>query len=300
MNLPRYWARGEFQARLQDGRVLDMCAFGWSSVSLEDARQVGEERARRAAERMTSGNGVRGRTGGGPEAKREYEYADIPPREEILDRIVVEDREIGLLTRNGYGAIVLNTDCVLFVDIDRSEGDAPKPSGGLLGRLFSPPPATPPVAPPDPVEDRIAAWSARNPEASFRLYRTCAGWRLLFTDGLYEPRSERVRGIFEELGADRLYARLTDRQGSFRARLTPKPWRVGFHAPADAVRYPFLDEKAERLMRRWEEEYSRKARGHTTCLAPRLFGPPAAPVVAIERVIAYHDHLACLGGDRLA
>jgi hypothetical protein len=304
MKFPRYWARGECQGRTPDGRAIDVCAFGWSSVSLEDARRVGEERARRAAERMHSGQYERRWAGRAPDSNAQYGYQDIPPREEILETIEVGGREIGLLTRNAYGALVLNTDCVLFVDIDLPAGEAAKsakPAGGGLFGLFARKPAAPsPPAAPDPAEAAIAGWSARNRAAAFRLYRTCAGWRLLFTDALYDPTSEPVRRVFSELGADPLYVRLTERQECFRARLTPKPWRIRAFGPPYGCRYPFANAQAERRMREWEAAYVQKTQGHTTCLAPRNFGSQTAMLPEIRRIVELHDRLACAGGERLA
>lgn len=50
------------------------------------------------------------------------------------------------------------------------------------------------------------------------------------TNRLFEPIAEGTRTLLSELGADPKYELLCRVQRSFRARLTPKPWRAGRHA----------------------------------------------------------------------
>src|SRR5208283_806449 len=77
----------------------------------------------------------------------------------------------------------------------------------------------------------LTAWVAGHPEEawSFRVYRTACGVRIMMTH-----RPGAVDATFDEicnaLGVDPLYEALCHTQGLFRARLSPKPTRIGFQA----------------------------------------------------------------------
>ncbi|HEU4323820.1 MAG TPA: hypothetical protein VFS21_11790, partial [Roseiflexaceae bacterium] len=52
-------------------------------------------------------------------------------------------------------------------------------------------------------------------------------------------------------------------QKSFRARLTPKPWRIGMENPP--ARFPYEDAGEEAAMRAWESRYEAASQGRATC-----------------------------------
>ncbi|KAG1246597.1 hypothetical protein G6F68_014572 [Rhizopus microsporus] len=74
---------------------------------------------------------------------------------------------------------------------------------------------------------RVAAFSEQHPDWHLRAYRTPAGLRVLAMHATFPPEDEQLQAVFKALGADTLYARMCRLQHCFRARLTPKPWRVG-------------------------------------------------------------------------
>src|SRR6266852_5839712 len=116
MNFPQFWAR-----RQSGGFV----AWGWSVISISEAEAAAKQAAQRLADRFESKEFLPGHQG--------Y-YPNRPLREQILQEIKPDGGEvIALITRNSYGCQVLNTDRVMFVDIDLPEG---KRSGGLLSRFF--------------------------------------------------------------------------------------------------------------------------------------------------------------------
>ena len=136
----------------------------------------------------------------------------------------------------------------------------------------------------------VRDWAQRNPQRSFRLYRTRAGLRLLFTDRLYSPISAETAQLLSDLGSDSLYRKLTERQECFRARLTPKPWRCGCRRPPS--RYPWDDAEAERTYREWEREYQEKARGYSTCELVETMGEGISEG-SVNAVVELHDRCAC-------
>ena len=74
---------------------------------------------------------------------------------------------------------------------------------------------------------RIAEFLKAHPEWHLRLYRTPAGLRVLAVHELFEPTSTAVQEFFQTLGVDPIFARMCLRQQCFRARVSPKPWRIG-------------------------------------------------------------------------
>jgi hypothetical protein len=90
MKFPIYWIKVTHTGLTREGKEMTVDAFGWSSVSMEEARLVGEKRARRALDAI------------GFEKRKDYEYGDAPFREEVIRKIEVEGSVIGVITRNRY------------------------------------------------------------------------------------------------------------------------------------------------------------------------------------------------------
>jgi hypothetical protein len=279
MKIPRYWTKASHTGAGPKGKELSCSAWGWSLDSVAAAKEDAQARARRVFDALVSGRR--------PDT---YEYTDRPLREEIVEPLRQGDREIALITRNRYGALVLNTASVLFVDVD-----FPKvtPNGlwdAVLLSLSAKRRQWRQAAARELTLESVRNWARRNAGHSFRVYRTCAGLRLLFTDRLHEPKSEETSRLLAELGSDRLYRRLTSNQECFRARLTPKPWRCGCDRPPN--RYPWSDEGAERRYRHWERRYAAAAESYGVCELLETCGEAIANG-EVAAVIETHDHLTC-------
>lgn len=285
MQIPTHWAKGSYKGRDREGNELTFRAWGWSGDSLEAARQHGDARAKQASERLRSG-----------QRADSYDYLDCPLREQIVRPVCCGDQQVAVITRNRYGALVLNAAAVCFVDVDFP----PPRARGLLDAvtlLFSA--ARRHARAEAGQQETIQAvrrWSGANPHHSFRLYRTAAGLRLLFTDGLYDPVSPTVRDLLAGLGSDPLYRRLTTKQQCFRARLTPKPWRCGCEKPPH--QFPLETLAAEAAYRLWQQQYEEKAKPFATCRLLESLGPSHAWADAIAIVVAAHDDLACSAAER--
>jgi len=61
---------------------------------------------------------------------------------------------------------------------------------------------------------------------SYRVYETCGGLRVIRLDRPIEPRSQESVSNHLGVGTDNRYTELCIYQNCYRARLTPKPWRV--------------------------------------------------------------------------
>jgi hypothetical protein len=243
--------------------------------SAADALDVAHEQLRLALARIGLGTRVGG-----------Y-YPRAPLREPILDELILDGEQALAVTRNRYGAEVLNTDRVLIADVDLPE--LRDPAGGLLRRLFRRRTAEGrPLEPPEVVERlaAIGAWAAANPGRGGIVYRTASGLRV-FVTGVEDPTTSARGGqILAELGADPIYRELCRAHGTFRARLTPKPWRLrGMRAPLG--RWPYPDSAAEMRFQRWLARYEAAVRGYAVCRLLDAYGP--APSSLDEQILRRHD-----------
>ena len=285
MRIPKYWIRSTFNGSDPFGNPAEFVAWGWSSKSEAEARERGEKRAQSIFLRLSEGSLPHR---GGQDAA-DYDYLEAPPREEVIQRFATSETEAPdtLITRNRYGALVLNSARVLFVDIDHPPTRRPK---GLLENLkFS---FSRKFREQCQLEqegknvNRIVDWSYRNPSHGFRLYQTRAGYRLLFTDKLYDPQSGEVKRIFQELGTDPLYRRLTERQECFRARLSPKPWRIGLSRPE--TQFP-RQGQAQASFTSWLAKYDSASKDYATCAFLEHLGLRTIKHDLIATTLQVHD-----------
>jgi hypothetical protein len=284
MRIPRYWTKASYTGTDRKGKELSCSAWGWSLDSLAAAKEDALSRARRVFDALSGGRR--------PDT---YEYADRPMREEIVETLQQGDKEIAIITRNRYGALVLNTVSVLFVDVDFPRVTPNGLWDAILLSLSRKRRQWRQAAARELTLESVRAWGQQHANHSFRTYRTCAGLRLLFTDRLYEPKSEETSRILDELGSDRLYRRLTSNQECFRARLTPKPWRCGCDRPPN--QYPWPDAAQERRYRDWERRYTQVAESFAVCELLEAFGGGASNG-EISTILDTHDQLTCLAQGR--
>ena len=274
MNIPPYWAKARAEVSQNWGRKSDLCAWGWSAEGQAQA----EDHARR---RLSS---LLARIEAGERLPRGYGYGNRPLREEIVDRIDAASGGTAVVTRNAYGCLVLNTENVLFLDIDIPRRSAT----GLLRSLLG-------GAKPSPEEKILAQLKdllRQVGNASFRIYRTAAGYRVLATDPTYAQGDRTVLSLLAHPLVDRAYAKLCEVQQSFRARLTPKPWRCGCERPPS--RFPFHDESDQIKYNEWLADYDHAAATHSTCALVEevgwgRVGSEIAPLLALHDRIARVD-----------
>lgn len=245
MKLARYWARDQGEAVNAQGQRVRAVARGWSDESVDAARARAREIAGRVAQRILTHPGDR----------NQYQYGDRP----LPEPVVREFSDAAKVTRNAYGALVLNTDNLMFVDIDRQDAN------GVMA---------------------LVKGVAERHDFSARVYQTAAGYRALIANASLEAATPATEALLNEFGADSMYVRLCRLQQSFRARLTPKPWRCGFGKPP--VNFPFETPQAEAQFRRWEAEYNAKAAPYATCRYLSTFGGIRI-AGTFEEQIFYHD-----------
>lgn len=321
MIVPSYWAESRLQHKTRRAQVT-VRRFGWSDTSEAEARQMADARVREAYDRILAGERLRRR-----ELKAPYNGAEgLPIREEVVSR-----QGETVISRNLYGALCLNTPDVLFADIDFAT-DVPGRlvAGVVLGLLllalvlgitqhsralgFGIPLLTTFfgygaavgiyrlwLAARGGVEAialrRVRRFLSAHPDWGLRLYRTPAGFRLLAMHRTFDPGEPAVTECFRALGTDPVYVRMCQLQRCFRARCTPKPWRIGIAAhlrPRPGV-WPIT---AERLPERraWIERYERASAGYASCRFVEAAGSAIIHPSA-RAVQELHDRLCHAGSS---
>jgi hypothetical protein len=321
MIVPQYWAEGRLQHRDQR-RQMTVRRFGWSDVSQADAQANADARVLAALARVVAGEKI-------PKREPKVPYhgaAGVPIREEIVGR-----HGDTIITRNSYGARCLNTPNVLFADIDFRDKPGIRLTlaifallmlaaiaigwsmhskwygigAAVLALIFGYGVSTrlndvvlwAKGGVEGSVRARIARFNAGHPEWHLRLYRTPAGMRVLAMHRTFDPEEPAVADCFHALGVDPIYARMCLNQHCFRARVSPKPWRIGIPGhmrPRPGV-WPVNPERLPER-NRWIEAYEQVARNHASC---RFIETVGSEVVAPEAqaVQVLHDELCKAMGE---
>ncbi len=268
MKLYRFWVKCTRLSpqKYDENTPCFFIAYGYSNKSEDDARRCGEKLLD-AICRKTKGE------------RNPWEYSadGRPIREETLR--VLNDGNV--VTRNRYGAEVLNSTTHFFIDIDGEihfEGSF----FGFLSNLFSSPKSS---------YDDIEALTSVKKLADkaglagkeIRVYRTKAGFRLILRPE--RPTRELRKKLMAAFYADDLYADLCEIQDCCRARLTPKPHRI--HLPKCHFNFPETDAAVIERQSQWLENYGSKSSQYATCrYIGTVYGPDG---VSNDDIIRFHD-----------
>ncbi|AHE99970.1 hypothetical protein [Thioalkalivibrio paradoxus] len=269
MYIPRAWARETREAALRDGRTVPVSAWGWGDDSAR-ARAKALERLERALERIRSRKPF----------PRRYEYEARPLREELLQTVSGTDSNetVGIVTRNRYGAQVLNAVQLLFLDVDL-------PPRGLFARLRQ---LFARTTPEERALAQLRGALERDGRATFRIYRTASGFRVMAVDRPFDPAGSETWELMRSTRSDQAYARLCRSQKCFRARLTPKPWRCGVARPPGE--FPRSEREAEQAFADWLADYEQASARFATCRYLETIGHGRASGDA-RRLQELHDRM---------
>ena len=271
MKFPKFWAR---TANLR-GTV---SARGWSDISLEEAQSNANLRLQRILQWLRTEHDV------GEPDRYAYE-ADGVICEEIIEQIDDSPNVSAIVSRNRYGALVLNVSRLMFVDIDLP---TPANRGCLLAWW---PPGKPSAENSEQaILARVDDWQSRNTDMTLRVYRTCNGIRLMVVNHLFVESDPRAAAIMEELQADRLYRHLCRTQSCYRARLTPKPWRVGLSNPPTG--FPFDRVEDRQRFEDWNQRYLQAIKNYAVCRFLKTLGTGETLADHLP-IIELHDQFCC-------
>jgi hypothetical protein len=283
MKVYRYWARGVASVGPDDGTAPDeFIAYAGSDRSIEDARRQAVEKATKI-----------GRAVFRSEPPDAYLYCDRPIREEIIEEFHRGDFQSAVITRNVYGALVLNTAEAMFIDIDYPYV-SPFAAlfrwfAGLFGKKS-------PSAD-EKIIRRVGEVVEAERNLGLRLYRTANGYRCLVTSQTFQPTSNESTDLMKRFGADPMYVRLCREQECFRARISPKFYRLRLERPPG--RYPFENDGDRAEYDRWTTEYDVAARNFTTCVFLEHFGRSNVDE-RVRPIVETHDRFACRSSEALA
>jgi hypothetical protein len=256
MKIYKYWVT-EKQKLLIDGVEQDITCYGGSNISIEDARNKAKEKAEKVKRKIKG-------------EKHLFDEYEVEIREEILQ--IIDDHSI--ITRNRYGAQVLNVEHLLILDIDK-----PKASFGDLFKKK------------DAGQDKLKifdmirklASTPKYQEYGFRIYETYQGARVIVLGKEFDSRDRETGKMMNEFNCDGLYTTLCQKQGCFRARLTPKPQRMKMRRYK--VQFPRAGDDAE--LQGWLADYERESRNYSVC----RFIEQAGARHYLSDVVHLHDEI---------
>jgi hypothetical protein len=316
MIIPYFWAECRLQKKMTK-KQFTVRRWGWSDVSQDDAQVLADRRANDAMVRILNGENLRRL-----EAKDAYGTEDgVPIREEVVSR-----HGNVVITRNGYGSLCLNTPNVLFVDVDAACFDTLQMrisgcfiiliAGVVLGiwqssflsgaglviivfwiwsfinnqiNRYRLPMAEVKLK----QENLIAvrAFVSQHPEWNIRVYETPAGHRLLAMHDVFDPQGDEAKSAQKELNSDVRFAILCALQNCFRARVSPKYWRMDYKPkiPLPKSKWPFLPEHLA-IRETWLVGYEAIAPNFASCRFIEQLGSKTVHPDA-EAVRALHDFL---------
>jgi hypothetical protein len=277
MKVFRIWRVHEALCGKPDSTGYRLRGWGGSNHDVAEAELAAEMRLSWLKEQVQF-------TRSGPKSAAMYEYGTGAIREEWLQLLAGTDEEPeAVVTRNRYGAPVLNARALAMIDIDL-------PEEGSRGLAFW-------KKPPDPAVEALAklrAWQHRHPRASLRVYRTPKGLRALRTDQEVPAASPEAEQLLAELGNDKLYAALCKRQQCFGARLGPKPWRAQLPLPPGS--FPREGQALERF-EQWLALYQIASAGYAACRYLETIGEDAI-AGTLRRLVGAHDEMSGALEDR--
>lgn len=256
MRIFKYWKYHEKEVFINDESFY-FRVLGGSNVSEADTKNDAENKIARIQDKI-AGN------------KPELAY-DVDIREEIIEEIDSKN----IVTRNRYGALVLNSENLLFIDIDEAKSS--------FWNLFFKPKTSKKERMLGDIEKTISL--PKYKYFSFRLYETCNGYRLLVTNQNFDARSTETYKIMRDFNVDYIYLHLCVQQNCFRARLTPKPFRIA--QKEIKLIYPNRSNEAEMKLSNWVYEYDKKSDNFATCKLIKSYGKPV-----YNKAINYHDRIS--------
>ena len=214
-----------------------------------------------------------------------YDYRNPPDYEiDIREEVIAKINDRNIITRNRYGALVLNSEHMMIVDVDndkaqyRLRASAINPFAGLISLFVKTKTYSPGLL--GRLEKVLDRESYRH--LYTRIYKTPNGYRLIIQGEEFVARSKQSSKLMQLLYVDRQYADICYQQQCYRARLTPKPWRINMKRPK--IIFPFRTAEEDTMHNEWVRNYQNNSEGYSAC---RLISEIGRPMQS--RAVEYHD-----------
>ena len=259
MKIFKYWVAEKTQVDIS-GELKVITSYGGSNLSLDDASLRAREKLEKIKRKIYGDRNV-------------FEDYEVEIREEILQ--VVDEKTI--ITRNRYGAQVMNAENLMFLDIDKPKS--------TLGGLFK---KSSPAGDKENIFDMVRKLAeTKYGQFGFRLYETYQGARVIVTGSAFDARDNSTLAIMKDFNTDPLYASICRKQGCFRARLTPKPYRMKLKAYK--VKYP--REETDIQFDNWLQTYEQASRNFSVCKLVGVVGSGSSE----SEAVSLHDEMTGAG-----
>ena len=258
MKIFKYWVAEKARVDIY-GELKEITTYGGSNLSMDDAVVKAKDKINKVVRKINGESNI-------------FEDYEVEIREEILR--VVDDRTI--ITRNRYGAQVMNAENLMFLDIDK-----PKVT---LGGFFK---KSVPGGDKEKIFDMVRKLAASPKYAGlgFRIYETYQGARVILLGRSFDARDRATVEMMKEFNCDPLYTAICRKQGCFRARLTPKPRRI--NVPNYKVKFP--REAVDIQFDRWLQDYEHASRNFSVC---RFVEQVGSNSLALPEAVRIHDEIA--------
>lgn len=209
------------------------------------------------------------------ETKENYTFKNLLGSEySVKTERVIKHIGSNLITRgSSYGAEILCSTTMPIIDIDYTENcngySAIKRAKDMCVSL-------------------VADYLEQGRKINTNLYRTKKGLRLIIS-GQHEWDLDEAVEVMDKFDADPIYVMLCEQQGCYRARLTPKPIRVGIRSRSFQVwkehsdDYKIGEAEAEKLL----IEYYTACKKYRTCLLVQRLGGNSENI--FKHLLEIHD-----------
>ncbi len=255
MKIYKYWAMEKGRVRIGQEDKEIKC-YGGSNYSINEAVDKAREKVAKVQRRIAGDKHV-------------WDDYEVEIREEIVH---VVDKD-SVITRNRYGAQVLNARNLMILDID-------KPQKSFLD-IFSRSRDN---------KTRIVAMVRKLSQKptyksyGFRIYETFKGIRVIVLGKDFDPKDTHTETMMKDFNCDELYALLCKKQDCFRARLTPKPARMKLQR----YKVTFPRARQEELeFRNWLSDYEAASRNFSVCKLIEQIGHGY-----ISEAVRLHDEIS--------
>lgn len=254
MKIYKYWQiqSGNFTV---DQKWFYAKCYGGSNVSEEDARLKAQEKIEKIKRKVAGDASV-------------FETYEAEIREDIV-RVISEK---AIVTRNSYGAQVLNIEDVLIMDIDQ-----PKFSFMDLFKQTTDKQKMIELV-------RKLAQKPAYRDYGYRIYETQKGIRVIVLGRTFDPTARETQAMMAEFNCDRLYRFLCQKQKCFRARLTPKASRMNLRGHRVKI---LRTAEAEMAFQQWLAGYEAASLNYSVCKFIEQIGAG----YLLPDAIQFHDEM---------
>lgn len=250
----KYWVKEAFQIRI-NGDLKTISILSGSNESKEDAHTEATTKAHQIEERIKNRS-----------QKEKYEVAIREHVDQIID-------ETNIISICRYGAKILNTTQYTILDLD----DYRFSFFDLFGRLKK-------LSKKERIIYKFERNVTRFPELGrdFRIYETNKGIRVIGKQYV-TPAGKYYTAMMRKLSVDGIYVQLSKKQNCYRARLTPKPYRmksatIKIRCPLDCETSAYYD---------WSNTYEAASKNFSVVKLAKINGMDFSQ----EPIVKLHDEI---------